>query len=89
MSRRVRYFIHQGCCTSLIQTFPPPARGLTATREAALVKLTTLVEKRILQVGDILAYRRSFSTLGVTVEKDAIVSHLHSIQRYAYSTPVS
>ncbi|KAH6904855.1 Asx homology domain-containing protein [Coprinopsis sp. MPI-PUGE-AT-0042] len=44
---------------------------------AALIKFTALVENGILQVGDILAYRRNFSTLGITVEKDAIISAIH------------
>lgn len=52
--------------------------GFYFPRGAALIKMTTLVEKGTLHVGDILAYRRTFSTLGITVEKDAIVSQLHS-----------
>lgn len=41
--------------------------------EAAELKLTDLAEGKILRVGDVLSYRRNFSQLDITIEKDVIV----------------
>ena len=41
--------------------------------EAAELKLTDLAEGNILRVGDVLSYRRNFSQLDITIEKDVIV----------------
>ncbi|EAU83430.1 hypothetical protein CC1G_12333 [Coprinopsis cinerea okayama7 len=55
------------------------------SRGAAQIKLTTLVKEGTIQEGDILAYRRTFTTLNITVEKDAII---HSIDPKTHSLTV-
>jgi hypothetical protein len=45
--------------------------------EAAELKLVDLVKGSVVKVGDVLAYKRNFSQLDTTVEKDVIV-RLHN-----------
>jgi len=40
---------------------------------SAELKLSDLVKDGVLRVGDIVAYKRNFSVLGLTVQKDTIV----------------
>lgn len=47
-------------------------------RGAAQIKLTALVREGIIQIGDILAYRRNFTNTGISVDKDVIVSQFWS-----------
>lgn len=42
---------------------------------ASQIKLASLVRHDIVQVGDVLAYRRSFTSSSLIVEKDVLVSH--------------
>jgi hypothetical protein len=41
--------------------------------EAAEVKLATLASKGVIRVGDIIAYKRTFTNVDLIVEKDVIV----------------
>jgi hypothetical protein len=41
--------------------------------EAAELKLADLVKGSVIKVGDVLAYKRNFSQLEMTIEKDVIV----------------
>ncbi|KAG6868893.1 hypothetical protein C0993_008191 [Termitomyces sp. T159_Od127] len=45
--------------------------------EAAEIKLVTLAQEGVLQVGDIIVLRRNFSALDIIVEKDAIIQSIH------------
>ncbi|KAG6879109.1 hypothetical protein C0992_005135 [Termitomyces sp. T32_za158] len=45
--------------------------------EAAEIKLVTLAQEGVLQVGDIIVLRRNFSALNIIVEKDAIIRSIH------------
>jgi hypothetical protein len=47
--------------------------------EAAELKLADLVKGSVVKVGDVLAYKRKFSQLDMTVEKDIIV-RLHILR---------
>lgn len=42
-------------------------------REAAELKLTYLVKHNVLHIGDVIAYKRYFSTMDLVIEKDVIV----------------
>lgn len=42
-------------------------------RASADLKLSDLVKDGVLHVGDLIAYRRNFSIVGIVVEKDIIV----------------
>ncbi|KAF9554241.1 hypothetical protein CPC08DRAFT_727305 [Agrocybe pediades] len=44
---------------------------------ATEIKLTTLAKNKIIGVGDVLAYRRSFVNSELVVEKDAMVESIH------------
>ncbi|KAG6824906.1 hypothetical protein H0H92_005440, partial [Tricholoma furcatifolium] len=44
---------------------------------AAGIKLTTLVEGKMLQVGDIIAFKRYFSAIEVLIEKDALIRYIN------------
>lgn len=41
--------------------------------EAAELKLVDLAKSSVVKVGDVLAYKRNFSQLDMTVEKDVVV----------------
>ncbi|KAG6820307.1 hypothetical protein H0H93_002571 [Arthromyces matolae] len=62
---------------------PPPAlpNNTTSSAEragdAAEIKLPTLAQAGVLQVGDILVFRRNFSALNTVIEKDAIIRSIH------------
>ncbi|KAG6867427.1 hypothetical protein C0993_002889 [Termitomyces sp. T159_Od127] len=45
--------------------------------QAAQIKLVTLAQEGVLQVGDIIVLRRNFSALDTIVEKDAIIQSIH------------
>lgn len=46
--------------------------------EAAELKLADLAEGEVLQVGDVLSYKRHFSQVEITIEKDVIVRYIIS-----------
>ena len=48
-------------------------RGAYRKQTKADLDLTALVKRELIQVGDVLAYKRTFSHLKVTVEKDLLV----------------
>ncbi|KAF9005228.1 Asx homology domain-containing protein [Cyathus striatus] len=54
-----------------------PAESLQRAGGASEVKLTTLVKHHIIKVGDVLAYRRNFSSIDLVLEKDCIIQHIH------------
>ncbi|KAG6872825.1 hypothetical protein C0995_006307 [Termitomyces sp. Mi166 len=45
--------------------------------QAAEIKLVTLAQEGVLQVGDIIVLKRNFSALDILVEKDAIIQAIH------------
>ncbi|KAG5336913.1 hypothetical protein E4T56_gene11881 [Termitomyces sp. T112] len=45
--------------------------------EAAEIKLVTLAQAGVLQVGDIIVLKRNFSALDILIEKDAIIQSIH------------
>ncbi|KAF7348589.1 hypothetical protein MVEN_01376500 [Mycena venus] len=54
-------------------TTPHSQSSSTRAGEAAELKLVDLTKSSVLREGDILAYKRHFSNLGVVVEKDVII----------------
>ncbi|KAJ7253777.1 Asx homology domain-containing protein [Mycena haematopus] len=53
-----------------------PHSSPTRAGEAAELKLVDLAKSSVLREGDILAYKRHFSNLGVLVEKDVIIQKI-------------
>ncbi|KAG6917207.1 hypothetical protein DXG01_003412 [Tephrocybe rancida] len=51
--------------------------GAARAGDAAEVKLVTLAQEGVLQVGDIIVLKRNFSALDILVEKDAIIQSIH------------
>lgn len=49
---------------------------LILIRSAADIKLYVLVKNGVIRAGDIIAYKRSFVSSDVTVEKDSLVSKM-------------
>ncbi|KAJ7824508.1 hypothetical protein B0H14DRAFT_2823417 [Mycena olivaceomarginata] len=58
-------------------THSAPTRGrVRAPSEAAELKLVDLAKSSVLRQGDILAYKRHFTNLGILVEKDVIIQKI-------------
>lgn len=57
-------------------------KGVMIAGETTSVKLSDMVQSQTLQVGDVLVYRRHFTSLGIIVEKDAIVRFVISFSNF-------
>lgn len=55
---------------------PEVAESSLLAGEAAELKMIDLVKNSLLKVGDILAYKRNFTNVHRTVEKDALIQHI-------------
>lgn len=51
--------------------------SLARAGEAAEVRLVTLLKNEVIRVGDVIAYKRNFPGLNVSIEKDAIIQSIH------------
>jgi len=58
---------------------PPGSQNESNARagEAAELKLADLVKGSVIKVGDVLAYKRNFSQLEMTIEKDVIIESIN------------
>ena len=60
-----------------------PTLLIYGSSEAAELKLADLVKGSMLKVGDMLAYRRNFTNLSRTVEKDVLVRHALTLPAFS------